>query len=137
MASCCCFSVSDIILYIVAVFFPPLAVVFRSGCCSQDLLLNILLTLLAFLPGMIHAFYFITITSPVRNEDNRYFYQRGWSDRERYAGVALTHDGQNTVHRPEPAGYGSIDAMLVQGRPNNNGGESKASGSPPPYSELP
>ncbi|CAR27109.1 hypothetical protein ZYGR_0I03820 [Zygosaccharomyces rouxii] len=137
MGTCCCFAVSDIILYIVAFFFPPVAVVFRSGCCSKDLLLNVLLTLLAFIPGMIHAFYYVTITSPARSENNRYFYQQGWGDRERYAGVAIVHDGETSVHRPEHPGYGSIDALLVQGRPNDNSGESKVPGPPPPYTELP
>ncbi|GAV53098.1 hypothetical protein ZYGR_0AI03800 [Zygosaccharomyces rouxii] len=137
MGTCCCFAVSDVILYIVAFFVPPVAVAFRSGCCSQDLLLNILLTILAFIPGMIHAFYYVTITSPTRSENERYFYQQGWCDRERYAGVAIVHDGETSVRRPEPSGYGSIDALLVQGRPNDSGEASKTSGAPPPYTELP
>lgn len=137
MGVCCCFAVSDIILYIVAFFFPPVAVAFRSGCCSQDLLLNILLTILAFIPGMLHAFYYVTITSPTRSENDRYFYQQGWCDRERHAGVAIVGDGEATAHYRGPSGYGSMDALLVQGRPNNDGEESKVPGAPPPYTELP
>lgn len=138
MAACCCFSVSDIILYIVACFFPPVAVAFRSGFWSKDLLLNILLTILAFIPGMLHAFYYVTVTSPLRNENGRYFYQQGWSDRGRYGGFAVVHGGETSLHRPYPSGYGSIDALLIPGRPNDNNEESKATGAPPPpYTELP
>lgn len=137
MGACCCCSVSDFILYIVAFFFPPIAVLFRSGCCSQDLLLNVLLTFLAYIPGMLHAFYYITITSPTRNEESRYFYQSGWADNERHAGNAGNPNVSTSLQRPEPAGYGSIDTLLVRGQPSSSGEDTKASTSPPPYSELP
>ncbi|KZV86121.1 hypothetical protein EXIGLDRAFT_622314, partial [Exidia glandulosa HHB12029] len=42
----------------VAVLFPPAAVAIMSGC-SCDLLINLLLTLLGFIPGHIHAFWLI------------------------------------------------------------------------------
>ncbi|POS85441.1 hypothetical protein EPUL_003313 [Erysiphe pulchra] len=48
--------VTALILAIIILFFPPLAVFIVSGC-GADLLINILLTLLGFFPGMIHAFY--------------------------------------------------------------------------------
>lgn len=88
MCCCVCCSVSDLILYIVAFFFPPIAVLLRAGLCNKDFLLNILLTLCGFVPGMIHAFYYITITSPLRRDvEYVYFYQSGWEDRERQARV--------------------------------------------------
>ncbi|RKO88304.1 hypothetical protein BDK51DRAFT_18757, partial [Blyttiomyces helicus] len=37
---------------------PPLGVLLNQGC-SFDLLINILLTLLGWIPGVIHAFYII------------------------------------------------------------------------------
>ncbi|MEW9502305.1 YqaE/Pmp3 family membrane protein [Jeotgalibacillus marinus] len=40
-------------LYILAIFIPPLAVLFTGRFGS--FLLNILLTLLAYIPGLIHA----------------------------------------------------------------------------------
>ena len=39
-------------------FFPPIAVLMVDGITCQ-LLINILLTLLGFLPGIIHAFWVI------------------------------------------------------------------------------
>ncbi|KAK9764584.1 plasma membrane proteolipid Pmp3 [Basidiobolus ranarum] len=49
---------SDIFKFIFAVIFPPLGVLLERGC-GVDLLINIGLTLLGFIPGIIHAFYII------------------------------------------------------------------------------
>ncbi|KAF8524469.1 UPF0057-domain-containing protein [Gautieria morchelliformis] len=49
---------SDILLILVAILFPPAAAAIITGC-SCDLLINILLTLLGYLPGHIHAFWLI------------------------------------------------------------------------------
>lgn len=43
---------------ILAVLFPPLGVLLMEGC-GCDLLINLLLTLLGFIPGIIHAMYVI------------------------------------------------------------------------------
>lgn len=52
------FTASDIIKIIFAIIFPPLGVFLEVGC-NGTLLLNILLTCLGFIPGIIHAFYVI------------------------------------------------------------------------------
>ncbi|CAE7214392.1 unnamed protein product [Rhizoctonia solani] len=49
---------SDIILILVTILFPPAAVAIMSGC-SCDLLINLCLTILGYIPGHIHAFYLI------------------------------------------------------------------------------
>ncbi|KZT28153.1 UPF0057-domain-containing protein [Neolentinus lepideus HHB14362 ss-1] len=49
---------SDVLLILVAIIFPPAAAAFITGC-SCDLLINILLTVLGYLPGHIHAFWLI------------------------------------------------------------------------------
>ncbi|KAI0089496.1 UPF0057-domain-containing protein [Irpex rosettiformis] len=49
---------SDICIILVAILFPPAAVAFISGC-SCDLLINILLTILGYFPGHLHAFWLI------------------------------------------------------------------------------
>ncbi|KAF8601863.1 UPF0057-domain-containing protein [Ceratobasidium sp. AG-I] len=49
---------SDIILILVTILFPPAAVAIMNGC-SCDLLINIALTVLGYIPGHIHAFYLI------------------------------------------------------------------------------
>ncbi|ODQ64635.1 UPF0057-domain-containing protein [Nadsonia fulvescens var. elongata DSM 6958] len=50
---------SDLILVLISIFFPPFAVAYRRGICSADLLINICLCVLGFLPGLLHAWYII------------------------------------------------------------------------------
>lgn len=42
-------------LYFIAFLFPPAAVAISRDACDTTLLLNVLLTLLAWLPGWLHA----------------------------------------------------------------------------------
>ncbi|TXT14718.1 uncharacterized protein COLE_00911 [Cutaneotrichosporon oleaginosum] len=49
---------SDIIKIILAIILPPLGVFLERGC-GADLLINILLTCLGYIPGIIHALYII------------------------------------------------------------------------------
>ncbi|KAG5353071.1 hypothetical protein C0989_010694 [Termitomyces sp. Mn162] len=49
---------SDVILILIAILFPPAAAAVVTGC-SCDLLINICLTILGYLPGSIHAFWLI------------------------------------------------------------------------------
>eukprot|EP00543_Licmophora_paradoxa_P004826 CAMPEP_0202457790 /NCGR_PEP_ID=MMETSP1360-20130828/14710_1 /ASSEMBLY_ACC=CAM_ASM_000848 /TAXON_ID=515479 /ORGANISM="Licmophora paradoxa, Strain CCMP2313" /LENGTH=68 /DNA_ID=CAMNT_0049077955 /DNA_START=57 /DNA_END=263 /DNA_ORIENTATION=- len=48
----------SILLAVLAVFIPPLAVGLEEGC-NGHLWLNIVLTLIVFVPGVIHALYII------------------------------------------------------------------------------
>ncbi|KAM3541633.1 hypothetical protein ARSEF1564_005434 [Beauveria bassiana] len=50
---------ADIFLGVLAILFPPLPVWVKRGICSADSLINILLCLLGFIPGMLHAWYII------------------------------------------------------------------------------
>ncbi len=50
--------VGDIVKIIVALFLPPLGVLLEVGL-TLHFWLNIVLTLLGFVPGMIHAIYII------------------------------------------------------------------------------
>ncbi|EME50198.1 Plasma membrane proteolipid 3 [Fulvia fulva] len=52
------FTGSDIIKIILAILLPPLGVFLERGC-GADLLINILLTILGYIPGIIHALYII------------------------------------------------------------------------------
>jgi len=51
-----------ILVLILAVLVPPLGVLLETGL-SKDFLLNILLTILGYIPGICHAVYVI-MTSP-------------------------------------------------------------------------
>jgi uncharacterized membrane protein YqaE (UPF0057 family) len=50
---------SPVLLIILAIFLPPVAVAVKLGL-GKDFLINLVLTLLFFLPGMIHALYLVT-----------------------------------------------------------------------------
>ncbi|KJZ77785.1 hypothetical protein HIM_02962 [Hirsutella minnesotensis 3608] len=50
---------SDIFLGLLAILFPPLPVWIKCGICSADSVINILLCVLGFIPGLIHAWYII------------------------------------------------------------------------------
>jgi uncharacterized membrane protein YqaE (UPF0057 family) len=52
------FTASDICKIIFAVLLPPLGVFLETGC-GGDLCINILLTILGYIPGIIHALYII------------------------------------------------------------------------------
>lgn len=49
---------SDIIKLFFAIIFPPLGVFLELGCTGA-LFLNIILTILGYIPGIIHAVYII------------------------------------------------------------------------------
>lgn len=50
---------NKLILIILAIFLPPIAVFLKSGV-GKDLLINILLCLLIYVPGIIHAIWVVT-----------------------------------------------------------------------------
>ncbi|KAF8682437.1 Phosphoglycerate mutase-like protein [Rhizoctonia solani] len=56
------FTASDILKIILAIILPPLGVFFERGC-GADLLINILLTILGYIPGIIHGFRLSWVTS--------------------------------------------------------------------------
>ncbi|KAF4124314.1 hydrophobic protein, partial [Geosmithia morbida] len=49
---------SDICKIFFAIILPPVGVFLEKGC-GIDLLINIALTILGFIPGLIHALYII------------------------------------------------------------------------------
>ncbi len=49
----------SILEIILAIFIPPLGVLLRKGI-SGDFWINLLLTILGVVPGIIHAFYVLT-----------------------------------------------------------------------------
>lgn len=49
----------DIGKFVLAVILPPLGVLTEQERLTKDFWINILLTLIAWLPGVIHAFYII------------------------------------------------------------------------------
>jgi uncharacterized membrane protein YqaE (UPF0057 family) len=54
------FTASDICKIILAVILPPLGVFLERGC-GADLCINILLCILGYIPGIIHALYVVPV----------------------------------------------------------------------------
>lgn len=50
---------NKLVLIILAILLPPLAVVLKKGLGS-DFVINLVLTLLFFVPGLIHALWIVT-----------------------------------------------------------------------------
>ncbi|KAK3905960.1 hypothetical protein C8A05DRAFT_12274 [Staphylotrichum tortipilum] len=47
------------VLYTTAIMLPPLAVYFRRGT-DKDFILSIVLTILGWIPGVLHAMYLVS-----------------------------------------------------------------------------
>ncbi|KAG2363969.1 hypothetical protein BDR07DRAFT_1402915 [Suillus spraguei] len=60
-------STPNVILYFVALVLPPVAVFFKRGC-TADFWINICLTILGWIPGILHAWYIISRSE--RQESN-------------------------------------------------------------------
>jgi uncharacterized membrane protein YqaE (UPF0057 family) len=50
---------NKLILIILAILLPPIAVFLKSGV-GKDLVINIILSLIFFIPGVLHALWLIT-----------------------------------------------------------------------------
>ncbi|KAF3395872.1 Plasma membrane proteolipid 3 [Penicillium rolfsii] len=59
---------SMLCLIIITIFIPPLGVFLISGC-GADFWINVLLTILGYFPGHIHAFYLEYVYYDRRNRD--------------------------------------------------------------------
>ena len=50
---------NKLVLIILAIFLPPIAVFLKKGL-GKDVLINIILCLLMFIPGVVHALWVVT-----------------------------------------------------------------------------
>ncbi|KAN0078325.1 Proteolipid membrane potential modulator domain containing protein [Tylopilus felleus] len=114
------------LLIILALIFPPASVAVMSGC-GADLCLNILLTILGYLPGCFHAFWLVI----KRTEANEMYGYRNW----RYAGMGRYVSRQGA---PPPAPYGQgPPPPPPPPPPAPPPGQYPAGGAPPPTSQAP
>ncbi|KAI1610916.1 hypothetical protein EDD37DRAFT_354070 [Exophiala viscosa] len=120
----------DLFLGLIAVLFPPIAVWIKSGICSCDSLINILLCMLGYVPGLLHAWYIIA-RNPERDYDYEavpdtegqrvtYYYIRHEPSRRDYG---TQQQGHNRPAPPPPK---------AQNRPAQNGQGSNRPAPPPP-----
>ncbi|KAG2044078.1 hypothetical protein BDR03DRAFT_1087448 [Suillus americanus] len=86
---------ADCLLILVAIIFPPAAAAFISGC-GCDLFMNILLTLLGYLPGLLHALWLVFKRTSVQERRSRGSY--------RYTGAGTPAPAPQQS-APQPPGY--------------------------------
>jgi len=56
-------SFKEILVVVLAFFLPPVAVALQQDAITKDFWINLLLTILAFIPGVIHALWVICKTA--------------------------------------------------------------------------
>ncbi|CAO1601531.1 hypothetical protein XANCAGTX0491_005186 [Xanthoria calcicola] len=118
----CC--TSDILLGVLAIIFPPIAVWIKSGLCTIDSLINILLCMLGYIPGLLHAWYII---AKYPEDENTYeqAYGGGGDLENRHVTYYYVNDSRNNSNAglgagapqqqryPNPnRGYGTVQGMM-------------------------
>ncbi|KAF6229108.1 hypothetical protein HO133_007222 [Letharia lupina] len=137
----------DICLGLLAILFPPIAVWIKSGICTADSLINILLCTLGYLPGLLHAWYIISLypepddyeyqTIPSDQGENgrvTHYYVNHQPSNEALRQQNQPHGGQH-MYVPGPQqqrGYGTVPQQEGQ----QAGGESAQGGVPPSYEQA-
>ncbi|KAK2039593.1 UPF0057-domain-containing protein [Colletotrichum somersetense] len=115
---------ADIFLGLLALLFPPLPVWVKRGLCSADSLINILLCLLGYIPGLIHAWYIIA-----KFPEPDYEYESIPQDREggRVTYVFVHGNGtgrgphtQQPRQQPRPSQHSNTKANVSYGTTANN-----------------
>ncbi|KAK3715009.1 hypothetical protein LTR37_007499 [Vermiconidia calcicola] len=97
---------SDIFLGFIAILFPPIAVWVKRGICSADSLINIALCMLGFLPGLLHAWYIISLTpDPTYTEVS----QDAEQGHVTYYYVQQQPHYGSQQGRPAQGGYGTVN----------------------------
>ncbi|KAJ4988595.1 plasma membrane proteolipid 3 [Stagonosporopsis vannaccii] len=105
--------IKTILLILITIFLPPVGVFLVAGC-GADLLINILLTILGYFPGHIHAFY-IEYVYFKRREEIRAGTYNGTPAPGVYS-TKVQHGGQkNVVAQPAPVAAGVPPAQQGYG----------------------
>ncbi|KAG9290302.1 hypothetical protein G9A89_007033 [Geosiphon pyriformis] len=89
----------DVLEILVAILFPPAAVLMVAGC-GADFCINIGLTILGYIPGHIHAFYIL-----YKKHEAREAYHR--------RSTLLTSPSMPVPSEPMPPPYNSRDPAHV------------------------
>jgi len=93
---------TDIFLGLVAVLFPPVSVWVKRGLCSADSIINILLCVLGYIPGLLHAWYIIAkYPEPPYDHD----YENIPQDPEHGRIYVFVHNGGHGQQQPQTQGY--------------------------------
>ncbi|KAL2121079.1 hypothetical protein VTJ04DRAFT_5106 [Mycothermus thermophilus] len=109
---------TDCFLALLAVLFPPLPVWVKRGICSADSIINILLLILGYIPGLLHAWYIIAkypdpydIYQPLHDHEHGHAGHAGHAhggSRPIYVFVP-GHPGGPPAYRQQPAPHGPMN----------------------------
>ncbi|KAG6367569.1 hypothetical protein INS49_001762 [Diaporthe citri] len=96
-------AVSIVLLILITLFFPPVGVVIVAGC-GADVLINICLTLLGYIPGHIHAFYILYVYYSRADRPTGERAPGIYSERVQNGGHGHGHPagGYGTINNPPP-----------------------------------
>ncbi|KUI63719.1 Plasma membrane proteolipid 3 [Cytospora mali] len=125
---------SDLFLGLLALLFPPLPVWVKCGICSADSLLNILLCMLGYVPGLLHAWYIIA-----KYPDPVEYYSNADSEGGRVRYIIVNQgDEEAGGHASGAAGSSSTPAAAAPPQTYDyNGGEGSSEDLPPPsYAQV-
>ncbi|KAL8953145.1 MAG: hypothetical protein Q9222_000966 [Ikaeria aurantiellina] len=129
----CCST--DILLALLAVLFPPIAVWIKSGLCTIDSLLNILLCVLGYIPGLLHAWYIIAkypspdtyydspYANDIENQQGHVTYYYVSDSRNNSTAGLVPGQGQQQQYPSQrydnggSRGYGTVQGMRAQPQP--------------------
>ncbi|KAH7071493.1 hypothetical protein BKA63DRAFT_419757 [Paraphoma chrysanthemicola] len=107
--------IKTLLLIIITIFIPPIGVFLVAGC-GMDLFINILLTLLGYLPGHVHAFYLEYVYYKRRDE-----VRAGIYDAKPAPGVYSKKVQNGGKHRPRGVETTPVVVQGGQGVPAQQG----------------
>ncbi|CAH6721512.1 protein Sna4p [[Candida] jaroonii] len=129
-----CGCLSDLCLIIISVLFPPLPVWIRRGICTMDSLINILLCVLGYIPGLIHSWYIIAKYPPYTVEKHSKVYYIYQNDLER--GLATPPQSVNSEQHHHHHHHNTYINQQPSGTSNPTYGATNDTANPPPYTEV-
>lgn len=117
------------------------AVWIKAGICSADSVINIALSLLGYIPGLIHAWYIILKYPDIDYDDVAYEPIPGGSSQRRdleNGRVTYYYVSRQPPQNPTQRGYGTVNQQPsarpdAPSHPEGTGGSSHA---PPTYAEA-
>ncbi|CAM1503281.1 Fc.00g080570.m01.CDS01 [Cosmosporella sp. VM-42] len=138
---------ADIFLALLAVLFPPLPVWVKCGICSADSLINILLCVLGYIPGLLHAWYIIAKypepayeyeTIPQDREGGRVTYVYVQAPQGHHQPKIQPPQQGNMNYGTQSNGGGSRGPQPVPPQPQQGIGEGSSDqhGVPPSYADV-
>jgi len=78
-------SLGNFVLGLLAIFLPFISVWIKSGFCTADYLVNVLLCMCGHIPGVIHAWYIIARAEPPKEKIIKVVYVQADCPRQRNA----------------------------------------------------